>query len=114
MPTDLLSPLAACELFGKSSEAVRRATAEGLVKSPIALQFGSKPIHLLDLQSAKQYWARGPRAAYMESIDAAVERMRGCGITFTDEWGIEHYRILHPFPLVFDPAKHSSEVEPID
>ena len=114
MPKDVLTPLAACELFGKTSETVRRATAEGLVKSPIALQFGSKPIHLLDLKSAKQYWARGPRAAYMESIDAAVDRMRGCGITFTDEWEIDGFRILHPFPLAFDPAKHPSEIEPID
>lgn len=114
MLKDVLTPHAACELFGKSTEAVRRAVSEKHVKTPIALQFGSKPIHLLDLESAKAYWARGPRAAYMEEFDGAVDRMRGCGITFTDEWGIDYYRILHPFPLAFDPAKHPRTVEPAD
>ena len=104
---DVLTPVAACELFGKSSEAVRRATSEGLVNSPIALQFGAQPIHMLDLRSAIAYWARGPRAAYMESIEAAIDRMRSCGITFTDSWGIDRYRVLHPHPLAFDPSKDS-------
>ena len=104
---DVLTPIAACELFGKSSEAVRRATSEGLVNSPVALQFGVQPIHLLDLRSAIDYWARGPRAAYMESMEAAIDRMRGYGITFKDAWEIDHFRILHPHPLAFDPAKDS-------
>ena len=102
---DVLSPIAAATLFGKSDEAVRRATAEGLVHSPIALQFGVQPIRLICLESAKAYWMTAARPSYLEPFDREVERMRGCGITFADSWEIERYRVLHPYPLSFNPAK---------
>lgn len=102
---DVLTPIAACELFGKSTEAVRRATTENLVESPVALHFGAQPIHLLDLESALAYWAKRPRPAYFEPLQSAIDRMRGFGITFKDSGEIEHYRVLHPFKLTFDPRK---------
>ena len=102
---DVLTPVAACVLFGRSDEAVRRAVAEGLVHSPIALQFGVQPIRLIDLESATAYWMGTKRPSYMEPFAAEVDRMRGCGITFTDSWEIDQYRVLHPFPLAFDPSK---------
>ena len=104
---DVLTPVAATVLFGRSDEAVRRAVAEGLVRSPIALHFGAQPIRLIELESAKAYWMRTERPSYMEPFAAEVDRMRGCGITFTDAWEIDRYRVLHPYPLAFDPAKDS-------
>ena len=103
---DVLTPVAAAVLFGKSDEAVRRAVAEGLVRSPVALQFfGTQPIKLIDLESAREYWMRARRPSWQEPFDREVERMRGCGITFNDTWEIERYHVLHPFPLAFDPAQ---------
>ena len=102
---DVLTPVAASVLFGRSDEAVRRAVAEGLVHSPIALQFGVQPIRLIDLESAKAYWMRSERPSYMGPFAAEIRRMRSYGITFTDSWKIDQYRVLHPFPLAFDPSK---------
>ena len=102
---DVLTPVAAAVLFGKSDEAVRRATASGLVRSPIALQFGATPVLLIELESARAYWAKGKWPTYREPYEREVERMAQCGITFTDSGRIERYRVLHPFPLAFDPSK---------
>ena len=46
---EVITPVAACALFGRSAEAVRRAVAEGFVKSSYALNIGARPIRLLDL-----------------------------------------------------------------
>ena len=100
-PKDVLSPIAACVLFGKSSEAVRRATKEGHVKASFALEFSAKrTIHLIDLESAKAYWMRGERASYLGSLSAEIERMRFNGITVSKSDALTSYRILHPFQLM--------------
>ncbi len=104
---EVLTPVAACELFGKSAEAVRRAVAEGFVKSPGELRFGVRPIRLIDLQSALDYWSGGRRrAAYMGPLDDALANMRLNSIsirgyarnmadgTLTDD-PLSHFRILH-------------------
>jgi len=99
-PKDVLSPLAACVLFGKSGEAVRRAIKTGHVAS-FALEFSSKrAIHLIDLESAKAYWMRGERASYLGSLSAEIERMRFNGITISKSNARTSYRILHPFELM--------------
>lgn len=102
---DVLTPVAAAVLFGKSDEAVRRATAQGRVRSPVALHLLAQPVRLIELKSARAYWMKTARPSYLEPYDREVERMRSCGITFTDSWEIEHYRVLHPFPLAYDPSK---------
>ena len=102
---DVLTQLAACELFGKSTEAVRRATSERLVESPVALQFGANAISLIALDSAIAYWGKGKRPSYMPDLQREIDRMRTCGITFTDSWEIEHFRVLHPGALAFDPRR---------
>ena len=100
-PKDVLTPVAARVLFGKSGEAVRRATSEGFVTTSFVLQFSVKQvIRLIDLESAKAYWLRGERASYMESFSAEVERMRLKGITVCKSDALTHYRILHPYPLM--------------
>ncbi|MDE0052603.1 MAG: hypothetical protein OXO52_22705 [Rhodospirillales bacterium] len=104
---DVLTPVAASVLFGRSDESVRRAVAEGLVHSPVALQFGAQAIRLIDLESARAYWMRTERPSYREPFAAEVERMRSCGITFSDSSEIDRYCVLHPFPLAFDPSKDS-------
>ena len=99
-PTDVLSPIAASVLFGKSAEAVRRAVSEEHVESPFALQFGTKAIRMIDLDSAKAYWMRSERPSYMESWSTEVERMRRNGVTVFRSEALTHFRILHPYQLM--------------
>ena len=114
-PREVLTPLAASFLFGKSGEAVRRATAEGHVISPVELQFSERPIRLIDLHSALGYWHR-TRPAHLAKVEAtkleaALADMRLYGITFFGQVGsfadgsvsddpLTYYRVLHPLPLV--------------
>lgn len=94
----VLTPLAACALFGRSGEAVRRAAREGLVRTRLELLLTATPVRLLDLQSALDYWAENPWPAWREPLVSEVRRMRGYGLTVhaADEW----YQVLHPWPLV--------------
>ena len=56
---ELLPPLAAGELFGKSAATIRRAVAEGHVTAPLTLDFTAKPTRLLSLRrSARILGAR--------------------------------------------------------
>ena len=98
---DVLTPLAASVLFGKSNEAVRRAAAEGHVKTSCVLEFSHKRrVRLLDLNSAKAYWLRGERPSFLEWFESEVEGMRRHGITFARSLALPHYRILHPEQLM--------------
>ena len=94
----VLTPLAACVLFGRSGEAVRRAAREGLVITRLALAFTSKQVRLLDLNSAVHYWGRGDRRKYRQRIEEEVTEMRNFGVTILYEE--TEYRVLHPYPLV--------------
>ena len=104
-PKDVLSPIAASVLFGKSTEAVRRAISEGHVESPFALQFGSNVIRMIDLDSAKAYWMRSERPSYLESWSSEVERMRRNGLTVYRSAALGRYRILHPFHLMISGSQ---------
>ena len=98
---DVLTPLATCVLFGKSGEAVRRAVKERLVKSHMVLPFGTKQtIPLIDLDSARQYWVRHPRPAYLPNLEAQIDEMRLWGMTITKGGATTHYRVLHPYELM--------------
>lgn len=72
---EVLTPIAACALFGKSAEAVRRAVAEGHVKSRFELRFGARPIRLLDLDSAMKYWHRSSQPS-LRPIEDDLATMR--------------------------------------
>ena len=103
-PKDVLSPLAACVLFGRSGEAVRRATNEGLVKSPFSLAFTAKRIRMIDLKSALDYWGRDGRP-HEDSFKSELAQMRRQGITVCQSAALTHYRILHPYPLMMKGRK---------
>ena len=104
-PQDVLSPIAASVLFGKSYEAIRRAISEGHVELPFALQFGSKAIRMIDLDSAKAYWMRSERPSYMASWSSEVGKMRLNGITVFRSEAQTRYRILHPFHLMISGSQ---------
>jgi len=104
---EVLTPNATCMLFGKSTEAVRRALAEGHVQSPGELRFGVRPIRLIDLNSAIAYWGRGLPAAY--SFEDELAKMRWYGVSIKayvhrddtlEDIPFSRYRVLHFEPLL--------------
>ena len=92
-PIDVLTPLGACVLFGRSGEAVRRAVREGHVATPFSLSFTSKEVRMIDLKSACSYWAKG-----LMPTREAIARMRDFGVIL--RFGGIEYAVLHPSPLV--------------
>ena len=96
-PIEVLAPLGACFLFGRSSEAVRRAVREGHVETPFSLKFSAKEIRMIDLQSAIAYWADRPPS------DVQINEMRDNRITVRFR-GME-YDILHLWPLAHTGSK---------
>ena len=97
-PIDVLTPLAACALFGQSGESVRRAVREGHVETLFSLAFTGKELRLIDLQSAMAYWGTDPWPAYREPLYRELDRMRGYGVTVN--FGVGDYQILHAYPVV--------------
>lgn len=89
---EVLTPLAAAALFGKSGEAVRLAARLGHVHAPVSFYLGSKEIRCIDLQSAIGYWNGGGH----KNIDADLEEMRFYGVTISDSSGLS-YKVLTPF-----------------
>ena len=96
----MLTPLAACYLFGRSEPAVRRAAREGLVVTHLALSFTSKQVRLFDLQSCLDYWGKNPWPKYRRPLEEELEEMRFFG-GITLRYMDRDYRVLHPSPLVY-------------
>ena len=72
---ELLTPLAAAELFKKSGATVRRAILEGHIIAPYKLQVTARPVKLIDLPSALKYWKND----YRDDLDSDIDRMRTNG-----------------------------------
>ena len=98
---ELLTPLAACDLFEKSAPTVRRAASERLVYSVFVLHVSGKPVRLIDLRSAIAYW--GPHS------ERRLDEMRANGnLMWIEE---REYNILHPRPLVTRGDSEEEEEE---
>lgn len=98
-PIEVLTPIAASTLFGKSTEAVRRASREGRVRTRFELNFnGRDNIRCMDLESALHYWAEDPWPAYRGTLAQNLKDLRDFGMLI--EVSGDVYRVLHPWPLV--------------
>ena len=98
---ELLTPLAACDLFKKSPPTVRRAAAERRVYIAFVLHVSGKPVRLIDLRSAIAYW--GPHS------EERLDEMRANGNLMVIEE--REYNILHPGPLVTRGDSEEEEEE---
>ena len=87
---ELLTPLAACKLFAKSSPTVRRAIAEGHVYAPFTLDATAKPVSLIQLKSAIAYWG--------QHDEHLLNEMRDNGHTLGVSGSV--YNVLSPTLLV--------------
>lgn len=89
---DVLTPLGAALLTGRSTEAVRVATVQGHVRTRGVIQAGKHPVRLIDLHSALSYWKLSPddpRVDQLKERGGAVLEDEVDGETF-------RYRILTP------------------
>ena len=98
---ELLTPLAACDLFSKSPPTVRRAVSHSHVYNPFVMHLSDKPVRLIDLSSAIAYWD--------VHSEARLDEMRANGtLMWIDE---RSYNILHPTPLVTRGEQDEEEEE---
>ncbi len=101
---ELLTPLAACDLFAKTAPTVRRAVADGLVYSPFMLNASGKPVRLIELESAIAYWGR-PSERRLDEMRANGNLLR---------IGRFDYNILHPEPLITPHNSNETDAEEKD
>ena len=94
---EVLTPLAAMDLFKKSPEAIRKAVRTGRVTAEFDLWVTDKKVSMIDLRSAVNYWGGDG-----SDLDDRLDQMRENGLTFayghSDRWLT--FNILHPDPLI--------------
>ena len=100
---ELITPLGAVFLFGKSTPTVRLAIREGKVRTEIELHIEQRPIRLIELESAIKYW--GKDYQYFESELKELHR----GAFMLQVVGFK-YKILHlPGYLATRPPNAETE-----
>ena len=92
---EVLTPQGASRLFHRSSEAVRTAARKGFVRTACEVNFSAKPVRLLDLHSARNYWEHEVPRLEPGSFESELERMRSWAVVVEMHWG-ERFRVLHP------------------
>ena len=102
--TDVLTPLAASYLFGRSGEAVRTAARKGHVASPFSFWFDGKEIRMLDLKSALDYWGRDTASRGFKNLENELRQMRSYGKHVTVDIFGDKYRILHAGSALVVPS----------
>ena len=91
---EVLTPAAAVELFEVTPGDVRTARIRGNVAVSFTLELTGKPLHLVNLQSAVEYWGQKKRPTF----DTALATMRRAGTLVGVNWIA--YDLLHDRPLV--------------
>ena len=102
--TEVLTPLAASYLFGRSAEAVRTAVRKGHVASPFSFWFDGKEIRMLDLDSALDYWGRHTASRGSRNLQSELREMRSYGEHVTVDIFGDKYRILQAGSALVVPA----------
>ena len=93
MKGEFLTPAAAAHLFRISEAAVRAARLRGYVASPVVMGITGKAVHLLDVQSAFEYWGQS-----RDPDPGELNRMRRNGVSMNVEDGVIH--VLHSHPVL--------------
>ena len=101
---DVLTPLAASYLFGRSGEAVRTAARKGHVASPFSFWFDGKEIRMLALNSALDYWGREAASRGSRDLEDELREMRSYGKGLTVEICGDKYRVLQAGSALVVPS----------
>ena len=89
---EVLSPLAAVVLFGRSGQAVRLASRQGRVRTETVCYLERHAVRLIELSSAIAYWGKG------DSFESRLEDLRrGSFVLEIDGF---RYCVLHPPGLI--------------
>ena len=99
---EVLTPQAATALFGISASAVRQARLGGHVYCRFIVDLTGRPLHLLHLQSAIDYWGDKKGDDFADVLDDMREDGHILGVN-----GIG-YNVLHDKPIV-----RLNDVEPV-
>ena len=91
---EVLTPQAATALFGVSASAVRQARLGGHVYCRFTVDLTGRPLHLLHLQSAIEYWGEKKRDDFADVLEDMRENGHVLGVN-----GIG-YNVLHDKPIV--------------
>ena len=90
--TEVVTPAAAAELFGKSEPTVRGAARDKRIDTVFTVRFSEKAVRL--------YWLRSCIAHWGEPDPAALKRMRSDGHLMWSEEQRCLWNVLHPERLV--------------
>jgi hypothetical protein len=91
---EVLTPQAATTLFNISASAVRQARLGGHVYTTFTVDLTGRPLHLLHLQSAIEYWEDKKRDDFADALDNMRKNGHVLGVS-----GIG-YNVLHDKPIV--------------
>ena len=91
---EVLTPQAAMSLFGISASAVRQARLGGHVNCQFRFDLTERPLYLIHLGSAVEYWQDKKR----DDFDEVLEEMRENGHILG--YGQIGYNVLHVKPIV--------------
>ena len=92
---EILTPLGAASLSGRTVGAVVKAVREQRVKAPVTLMLTEKEMRFIDLTSAMDYW----KVSRLPFYELNLAELRRC--SFVIENGGFRYRVLHAFPPVY-------------
>ncbi len=91
---EVLTPQAATALFRLSASAVRQARLGGHVYTTFTVDLTGRPLHLLNLESAIEYWGDKKRDDFADVLEDMRENGHVLGVN-----GIG-YNVLHDKPIV--------------
>ncbi len=92
---EVLTPLGAAVLSGRTLGAVAKAVRERRVKAPVTLMFLGKEIRLVELASALQYWKAEKHVFHKRTLGELRQ------FSFAIEYDDFRYRVLHCMPPIF-------------
>ena len=98
-PMPVLTPVAACEMFGRSGAAVWAACNNNNVTTIFSLCFTHKQTRLIELQSAVRFWGTEHLALRGTTLEDEVKRLTENGGGVIVKVRVRHFLILHPYRL---------------
>ena len=90
---EVLTSAAAEYLFGVSGSAVQHARLKGRIHSPVTLDVTGKPVNLIDLESAIEYWQSKKRLDFEDVLEDMRENGHLLAVRNTT------YNVLHTRPF---------------
>ena len=89
---EVITPLAAVVLFGRSGQAVRLASREGRVRTELVFYLERHAVRFIELESAKAYWGKHLHENELKAMQEKPIFLEFSGL---------RYKVLHPNGFIF-------------